>query len=42
MAMTLQGEGHKCSQVDAGKYEQIILFIEIGVFLMYSEIYIYL
>ncbi len=23
MAMTLQGEGHKCSQVDVGKYKLI-------------------
>ncbi len=26
MAMTLQGESHKCSQADAGKYQLIICF----------------
>ncbi len=34
------GEGHKCSQVDAEKYKLIFLFPKIAVFLMYREIYV--
>ncbi len=41
MAMTLQGEGHKCSQVDAGKYKNNF-FTEIAIFLIYREIYVHI
>ncbi len=27
IAMNLQGEGHKCSQVDEGKYKKIICLL---------------
>ncbi len=41
--MTLQGEGYKCSQAEAGIYKQIFCLSRItAVFLMYKEIYVHI
>ncbi len=35
---TLQGEGRKCSQADAGKYKLMFLFSKIAVFLVINDV----
>ncbi len=40
--LILQGEGHKSSQADAGKYKIIFCFMKIAVFLKYREIYVHI